>query len=197
MFYSTKQASAIFKITPQTMNVWAREFAQYLSDVASPGGNKRRRFTKDDMRVFSLVSDMQNEGLAFTDIHATLKSGSRGDAPLVEPEEMQAIVSSEVETRLSFENERLRNALVSAQGSLKKAQMDLARMREVEDENIKLKTRLEDRKEIEQRFETEIEELKKEVRDLSRQVGHEYARGFVDGIREQDSKGQEDKDLRE
>lgn len=187
MQYRSSHVATMYGISTHTVGTWAREFAGYLSPTANPGEKKQRLFTKDDMRVLSLVSELQKQGMAFAEIHANLKSGARGEEPTVEPNEVQAIVSSEAETRLAIENERLRQAMVDAQRMLKKAEADLAILREVQDENIRLKAQVEAEQMAKQahegRLEKQIEQLQRDVRELALQAGREYAKGFVDGIR--------------
>ena len=187
MQYRSSHVATIYGISTHTVGTWSGEFAEYLSPTANPGKKKQRLFSNEDMRVFSLVSQLQQQGMTFTEIHANLKSGARGDEPDVEPSDVQSIVSSEAETRLALDNERLKMALIDAQGALNKAQVDLAKMREVEDENIRLRTQLEAEREAknsnEERLEKQIEQLQKEIKELALQAGHEYAKGFVDGIK--------------
>jgi DNA-binding transcriptional MerR regulator len=187
MQYRSSHVATIYDISTHTVGTWAREFEEYLSPTANPGTKKQRMFTTEDMRVFSLVSELQKQGMAFAEIHANLKSGNRGDAPVIEPNEVQAIVSGEVETRLAIENQRLKQAMVDAQDALKKAQTELAKMREVEDDNIRLRAQLEAEQaakaDIETRLEKQVEQLQKEIKDLALQTGREYAKGFVEGIR--------------
>ena len=187
MQYRSSHAASIYGISTHTVGTWAKEFAQYLSPTANPGEKKQRMFTTEDMRVFSLVSDLQKQGMAFAEIHANLKSGARGEAPTIEPNEVQAIVSRETETRLAIENERLRQTLIDAQEALKKAQANLAKMREVEDENIRLHAQLESeraaKESVEGRLEKQIEQLQKEIKELALQTGREYAKGFVEGMK--------------
>lgn len=184
MFYRSKDAAALYNVTPQTIGAWAKEFAGYLSDNANPGRKKQRLFTKDDMRVFSLVSEMQNKGLAFADIHATLITGVRGDPPTIEPTEVQVIVASEHENRLAIENERLTRALIDAQKALKKAEIDLAQLREVEDKNIKLETKLEDALSAKVELQKQVAQLQEKIEQLALKTGQEFARGYVAGFQE-------------
>jgi len=182
LFYRSKDAAALYNVTPQTIGAWAKEFAEYLSSNANPGHKKQRLFTKEDMTVFSLVSDMQDNGLAFADMHATLKTGNRGEPPTIEPTEMQVIVANEHENRLTIENERLTRALVDAQQALKKAETELASLREVEDRNIKLETQLEGALTVKGELQNQIAQLQAKIERLALKTGEEFARGYVAGI---------------
>ena len=192
MQYRSSHVATIYGISTHTVGTWSGEFAEYLSPTANPGKKKQRLFSKEDMRVFSLVSELQRQGMTFEEIHANLKSGARGDEPAIEPNEVQSIVSGEAETRLAIDNERLKMALVDAQGALKKAQAELAKLREVEDENIRLQTQLEAERAAknasEERLEKQVAQLQKEIRELAMQAGHEYAKGFVEGMKNRNGK---------
>ena len=184
MFYRSKDAAALYNVTPQTVGAWAKEFAEYLSDKANPGRKKQRLFTKEDMMVFSLVSDMQDKGLTFTDMHATLITGNRGEPPTIEPTEVQVIVASEHENRLAIDNERLTRMLVDAQKALKKAEEDLGRLRETEDKNLKLETQLEGALSAKDELQSQVAKLQEKIEQLAEKAGQEFARGYVAGFQE-------------
>ena len=188
MPYRSSHVAKIYDISLETVRVWSEEFAEYLSPTANPGKHKHRLFIADDMAVFALVSDLKNKGFAFAEIHASLKSGQRGEPPAIEPDEVQALVASDHEKVLSFQVEQLEAALVASQQKLKMAEEALTQMREVQDENIRLKTQLEGK---EQQLQATKEELQKQVDELSRrleersvQTGQEYSKGFLAGFRE-------------
>ena len=195
MFYLSNQVAAIYGITTQSVNRWAREFDEYLSETAKPGGSKTRQFDKQDMEVFSLVSEMQKKHLTYADIHASLKSGARGDAPLVEPDEIEAIVSVEGETRLALENEHLKMMLINAQETLKKAQGDLARLRETEDEVVRLKERVANKESTEKQLRDEISLLQAKVEALAKEAGQQYASGYKSGFTDRTTVSKTDENL--
>ncbi len=99
---------------------------------------------------------------------------------MIAPDEVQAIVSSDHESRLSFEVERVQLALVEARDALNRAEQLLERLREVEDENVRLRTRLERTEKLEGR----VDELVGRIEELSQKAGEEYARGVMDALRE-------------
>jgi DNA-binding transcriptional MerR regulator len=192
--YRSQHVATIYGITIETVNVWAREFSQYFSPTATPGQRKVRLFTQDDMAVIDLIATCRKQQMSYEDIHASLASGQRGDPPDVEPEQVQAIVSTEHETRLALENERLKMALVDAQGSLRKAETELARLRELEDKTIRLESQIEaeraSKKELLEQQESQRKELQsqiaalqQDIKELALQTGREYAKGFVEGIK--------------
>jgi DNA-binding transcriptional MerR regulator len=85
--YKSGDLQQLFKVSSETIRQWAIEFEQYLSPGASPGAGKMRLFSVDDLRVFSLVSDLKNMGKTFDEIHAALKSGQRGEIPVNDSEQ--------------------------------------------------------------------------------------------------------------
>lgn len=189
--YTSRHASKLYEITPQTVSVWSKEFAQYLSPTANPGERKKRIFTAEDMSVFSLISDMQKQGASFPEIHASLKTGSRGDPPEISPDDVHSVIFSDTETRLALEVERMQSALLDARQALQKADQDLKRLRNVEDENIRLKTELDQTKSQLEATRTElreqINELMERVERLSKESGREYTKGFIDGMNQNKS----------
>ena len=201
MQYRARDVSALYDVTPQTVGVWSSEFAEFLSPTANPGHKKKRLFTHEDMAVLDLVAQMRNQGATSDEIHATLKAGTRGNTPAIQPNEVQAIVGAEHESRLSLENERLQQALLVARNELEKARKDLERLDEVEKKTIRLEAQLESERQAKQEIITllkaQVEDLTKRNEGLSLRAGTEYARGFVDGFREDTQKGQGVKDLEE
>lgn len=187
--YAVKHVAKLFDISQQTVGVWAKEFEQYLSPTANPGKRKKRLFSFEDMAVFSLVSSMQGQGKIFADIHMSLKAGVRGEVPDFSPDELGDIVSGGAETRLKIEVERMQHSLLDARQALKQAEQDLKRLRQVEDENVRLSSELEQTKaqlqSTRNELQTQVNELLNRVERLSKEAGREYAKGFVDGMKEE------------
>lgn len=201
MQYRSQHVATIYGITIETVNVWAREFSKYLSPTANPGQRKTRLFTQEDMTVIDLIASLRKQQVTYEEIHATLASGQRGNLPDVEPEQVQAIVSTEHETRLALENERLRMALIEAQSALKKAEEDLTQLRELEDKALRLETQIEaeraakkellEQQDIQRKeLQSQIAALQQEVKELALHAGREFAKGFVEGVRNRDEKGE-------
>lgn len=180
-YYTSNQAAKIYEVSLQTINSWAGQFREYLSPTANPGGRRKKRFSLDDMKVFSLVADMKNDGGTFEDIHATLKSGQRGDPPAVDPDQVQAIVVNETETRLTLENERLQQMLVQAHDKLAKAEEQLKELDGLRLKAAKLETQLESQAKERERLERQVQALTEEIKSLSLQTGQEFAKGFETG----------------
>jgi DNA-binding transcriptional MerR regulator len=189
MNYSSSQVATLFQRTKQTISVWGREFAEYLSPTATPDGKKKRLFTRDDLAVFALVAELQDHGFTFPEIHAGLKAGQRGYVPDIDPTEVQAIIHSDGETRLALENERLRQFLIQAHEALKEAQERLKELDMVRSDRDKIAGQLESERRLfeeeRERLQTQINKLTEELTRLATDAGHQYAKGMMDALREQ------------
>jgi DNA-binding transcriptional MerR regulator len=134
-------------------------------------------FTDKDMQVFSLVSAFKKQGLTYADIHAALQSGQRGEVPALPADELEAIVSNDRDHRLARENEYLQQSLARAQEDLKAVAALREELQETQEKNMRLEIELEIIK-------AQQERLEQTVRELSRELGREYAKGFTDAWRE-------------
>jgi DNA-binding transcriptional MerR regulator len=177
MLYRTQHLCTLFNVAPETARIWALEFAEYLSPTATPGKNKHRLFTEADMTVFSLVAELKKQGMTFADVHAALKSGQRGSPPKLPPEEVQAIVATDRERRLTVENDYLQQALLRAQEELKQVEALRTELQQTKERSVRLEAQLDALK-------TQQERLEAMVKEFARELGREYARGFTDGLRE-------------
>nr|WP_281719792.1 MerR family transcriptional regulator [Nitrosomonas nitrosa] len=180
-YYTSTQAAKIYGVSLQTINYWAGQFKEYLSPTANPGGRRKRRLSIEDMRVLSLISSMKNEGSTFEDIHATLKTGQRGQAPAVDPNQVQAIVANETEVHLALRNERLQQMLVEAHDKLAQAQEQLKDMDKLRLKTARLEAQLDSQAKERERLENQVQALTEEIKSLSLQTGQEYAKGFQSG----------------
>jgi hypothetical protein len=86
---------------------------------------------------------------------------------------------------LSFENEHLQQQLIETESQLKRAMLELEEMRQIRDENIRLKAQIESSKDHESRLQGLIDRLTQRIEDLTLQAGREYGRGIMDTLREQ------------
>lgn len=184
MPYRSQHVCKLFNISQETVRVWATEFAPYLSPAATPGKNKHRFFSAQDMEVFSLVAEMKARGMAFAEIHATLQSGQRGRPPTLPPEDVQAIISSDHETRLAFEVDKLQLALLQAHEELRRNEEQLKELERIKEENIRLKAQAETAAESRQQLEALIDRLTKRIEEISLTAGREYGKGIMDALRE-------------
>ena len=100
--YSTTQLRQIFNVTRQTIGVWCKEFAQYLSPNANPTDGSRRSLNDDDLQILALISDMTAEGKTYEAVHLALASGQRGRVLL---DHERAVIPAEL--RLKSYNKRI------------------------------------------------------------------------------------------
>jgi DNA-binding transcriptional MerR regulator len=159
-------------VNQETIRTWAKEFGNYLSNRAKPAKGKHRAFTREDIETFSLVADLKDNGLRFEDIHANLESGQRGIFPATARD--NPLVGMDAELAL----QKIKNL----ERQLELSNQQLQVLRTVQDENIRLSTRLEDAETERERLETQIAELTTAIQTLSIKAGEQYARGYVDGL---------------
>lgn len=189
MPYKTRHICTLFDISEETVRVWVNEFAEYLSPTATPGKHKQRTFTDRDMAILSLVAEYKGRGRTFAEIHFALKSGQRGVAPAIPPEQMDAITSTDRESQLAFQNQHLQRDLVEVNERLQKALGELESLRDVRDENIRLKAQIESVREHEKQLIDMVDRLTRRMEDIALQMGREVARGITEAMRGQgDSK---------
>jgi DNA-binding transcriptional MerR regulator len=168
--YTAKHVAIIYNISNETVRTWSEEFSQYLSATANPGKGRHRAFSDDDMGVLSLISEMKSEGKTFEDIHAALKNGSRGDAPNAAPEEVQALVVSDQEKRLTLEVRFLQRELEALRGQAERG-------REVYERNIQLEQELKDKAQQLEYMQSELSAARQKIEELSKEVGEAYVKG--------------------
>lgn len=187
--YSSRHTATIFGVALETIRNWADEFQDYLSPTATPGRGKHRMYTFEDLSVFSLVADLKKQGMTYTDIHASLRNGQRGQPPALPPEEIQALVVGDQERRLSLEVEYLQRSLIRAQQELDEARTALKEATQIKEEKIRLETRLDAEQQRIEDKERQIQELKGElgsaqrrIEELLRESGQQYAKGLMDAL---------------
>jgi DNA-binding transcriptional MerR regulator len=190
MFYRTSHVCALFDVSYETVRIWTNEFRNFLSPTATPDKHRQRRFTEEDMRVFSLIADMKKQGMTYADIHASLHNGQRGKSPTLQPEDMQAIVGSEQASLLAIEVERLQKNLVATQEELRRALDRVQDYDEVKEENIRLSAELkavgESTSAERERLEKQLKDLMEQLRELALLSGKEYVKGFLEGFKNKD-----------
>jgi DNA-binding transcriptional MerR regulator len=182
--YTSRHLATLFDVTVETIRLWTIEFAAYLSPTAQPVPNKTRQYTQDDLEVLTLVAKLKSEGSTFADIHANLKSGQRGTATVRNPEEISQISTASREQRLVLEVERLQRLMVQMQQELETQRQIAEQVTTTREENVRLQARLENSQRERERLEQQVKELADRIEYLAREAGREYAKGFVDAIRE-------------
>jgi DNA-binding transcriptional MerR regulator len=157
------------------------EFAEYLSPTARPGKNKNRLYSVSDMEVIALVADQKATGQTYPEIHASLINGQRGSVDL-SPEDMRIITAGEGKKQLSLEIEHLQHAIVRLKTELEQTRQEAEEARQLREEAVRLQTSLEHISAQLQETQERLDQAHKHNEELSREVGREYAKGFVDGI---------------
>lgn len=160
MEYTSRDVTEFFNITHETVRVWSNEFARHLSPGATPGDGRHRRFTQDDIRVFSLVSELKARRMTFMDIHASLDAGQRGDLP---SKDEVGIVVAEYQQKMMALQALLQDVRRERDELLEK-------LRPAEDENIRLRTELQA---IRTMLEKRVEELTDELKSTREQANQE------------------------
>lgn len=133
MDYTTQHIQSFFgNISHQTVKNWCKHFGAWLSPTATPGDNKQRRFTDDDLAVFALAHDLLGKGKTYSEVQAALANGSRGELPeqsldlLPAPVSGQVLALRETLTVMQAENRRLQSALDEQRGRDKLLEEKLA-----------------------------------------------------------------------
>lgn len=188
--YSSRHVATIFGVALETVRNWADEFEPYLSPTATPGKGKHRMYTLDDLKVFALVADMKKRGNTYEEIHASLRVGSRGQPPVLPPDEVQALVVGEQERRLSLEVEYLQRSMMKLQQQLEEAERQLKEAWAIKEEKIRLEVRFEEEQkrtlEKERRIsqlQSDLENARARIEALLREVGRSYADGMSEAMK--------------
>lgn len=193
--YTSGEVAKIYGVVTETVRNWTMEFAEYLSLSAHPGRNKKRTYSLEDMRVLSMVAAMKERNMTNEDIHATLKSGQRGELPDLSPDDVKMIALGDQEKRLAVQVDQLERTIVQLKKDLALSQEQASQAQQYKEANIKLTTSLDHvQKDLEeakarvQRLENThdeaVKDLNKRIEELARQLGQEYARGVMDTLRE-------------
>lgn len=175
--YTSKHLAALFHVTVETIRLWAIEFASYLSPTAQPGTKKPRYFTQSDLDTLTLVADMKAHGKTFTEIHATLQAGQRGNATVQSPDDIDDLTAPDATERLAMELRSTRQQLTEMRAELDRQRQVAEQVTVTREENIRLTARMEAIEQERVRLEQRIDEL------ITAQT-QAYAQGFKDGFRE-------------
>ena len=180
MRYKSGQVAQLYNVTRETLRNWSETFRDYLNEDAQPGTGKDRIYTPDDLKVISLVAELRADNLSLPEIHAALRNGQRGEPPALSPDELDELLKTKEEHP---DTEELTSALVRATNALKLAEQQLEELENLRVEVATLKTTIEHQTTERTRLEKEIAALQEEVRGLSKDAGHQYARGYIDGLK--------------
>jgi DNA-binding transcriptional MerR regulator len=123
--YTTQDVARLFQVSRQTVKNWSDEFVSYLSPTAQPEKGKKKLFTPEDIEVFALVAEYHGRGLHYEDVHAALKTGQKGIAPLeqrglspLQPSELMVALKQQVD-ELHRMNEELKSERDEERGKVK------------------------------------------------------------------------------
>ena len=189
--YTTKHAQRMFDVkSDQTIRNWVKEFEEFFTVSATPGKGVDLQFSAEDMQILDLISSMRADRRSSEEIHVTLKSGQRGTAPELSPDELDVLTGGDYEkylstqvnemnlkiNQLSQENEELRNALQP----LRENNIQLATERtSLENQLNELRKQLEDGRARNQqlvdqernRGQEQLERLLREIGELRYKIG--------------------------
>lgn len=169
--YTSKQAAAYFQVTGETIRQWALEYQGYLSVEANPGKNRMRQFTVDDMKVLSYVATSLASGLNHREIHVGLKNDQHLKIEVLPLEEVKALVLNERENELVLQLQLLTARLEQAEQARDNALAQLGEKQRLEQDNIRLQTRLEMKDEQLQATQRQLEQAQEQIRQLSEKIG--------------------------
>lgn len=82
--YNPGRAAKQIGVPPSTLRLWARTYAEFLSEGANPDAGQERRFTLADVQTLKDVAQMRHNGMLPPDITQRLRNnaaGSQQDAP--------------------------------------------------------------------------------------------------------------------
>ena len=191
MSFTSKEIAHIFGYTEQTVRKWADEFGEYLSLAASPGNGRHRDFQVEDLTVLSFIAQEKDKHATYEDIHASLKTGARGDMPEISEDRLKFLAASESEKQATIEVVALQRHIADLSERLNRAEIIAAKVDQMTQENVRLQTRLEMTEETVKSKDGEITTLKSELKEaqrrieeLNRQLGREYTEGFKIGFGE-------------
>ena len=182
--YTIRDVATLHGITTENARQWAVEFSRYLSPTATPGEGQKRAFTDEDMEVFDLVARLRSERRKFEDIHAALQTGQRGVAPQLPPVDIQALALVEGERRLLAQVDRLTGLLAERSQQLDQLKADLEVAKAAQLEAVSLKAQVEYLEADRQQLKAEAKALTDKVEALAERAGREYAKGYVDALKE-------------
>lgn len=177
--WKPQHLTVLYNISLEAARQWAIEFQDYLSPTGKPGKHKHRQYTDEDMKVFSLISEMKGAGRTYEEIHLALKAGQRGDLPVMPPEQVSAIATTDRERSLVLQLSYLQQQLLAAQQELETLHQVKRELDEERNKTISLEARYEEVKRSEQ-------ELRALVSELSKQLSREYIEGYKAGLKDRD-----------
>jgi DNA-binding transcriptional MerR regulator len=74
--YKVGEVAKLFGVNDQTLRVWCKQFADYLSPGATPGKGATRDFNDDDLKVFRYVQYALSRGHSYDEVWSQLRDGN-------------------------------------------------------------------------------------------------------------------------
>lgn len=162
--YSLYAVAERFSVSTEAIRKWCIEFEKYLSPRANPGGKQQRNLTEDDLAVIALVVERRADGVGYSEIHAELENGQRGNVPdLSLTPEANAVRTLERVQQAITENEKLHLQLMDYEDRI-------AHLEKVREEVIRVQATMEMERLRAQRAEDTIQQLLEERRELDREI---------------------------
>jgi len=191
--WSTRQVAAYYEFTEQTVRKWTLEFSPYFSPTATPGKEKNREFSLEDLGVIALIAEMKKRKATFDEIHAALATGQRGDPPDLSEKDLDVLAANTGEKRANLEIEMLQRSIIDLSRRLQAAEERAAQVDKLEKENVRLETRLEmtaaelalaqkEADNIRASLEADLREVREKIDKLNREIGEQYTRGVMDTL---------------
>jgi hypothetical protein len=92
---TVSEVAHLFDVDRDVVKKWCHEFAEHLSEEATPPKGEPRRFTEADVRALSLVWYYWEDDPDYENIHACLNSGDQDDEQFLEFAELNTPIFQE------------------------------------------------------------------------------------------------------
>lgn len=87
--YNPSRAAKQIDVPPSTLRLWAKTYAEFLSEGANPPAGQERRFTVADVETLKAVNQLRHNGMLPADIAQRLRNNLAG-SPQNAPEQAAA-----------------------------------------------------------------------------------------------------------
>lgn len=159
--YSTKQVADWLNVNPQTVRQYSTEFADYLSESASPPKGHVRRFADSDRELLYAAKQMLDSGMTYDAVRDQLERGVHRleeytppeEEPEERPEQPTAMVSVD---QLRLWVQPFQEATEEWREIARERQKEIESLRE---ENRRLREELRQREEVEESRKSWIDRL--------------------------------------
>lgn len=76
--FNPSRAAKQIDVPPSTLRLWAKVYAEFLSEGANPAPGEERRFTSADVEVLKAVNQLRHNGMLPADIAQRLRNNAAG-----------------------------------------------------------------------------------------------------------------------